>query len=50
VSELWEVSRMIRSCMRVRDCECQKMWGWMRVFRSCVGFVVEGSKCWEMWK
>jgi hypothetical protein len=50
VSELWEVSRMSWSCVSVRDCECQKMWEWMRVFQSCAGFVVVGSECQETWE
>jgi hypothetical protein len=47
VSELWEVSGMIRSCMGVEDCELLEGVG---VFWSCAGFVVEGSECQEMWE
>jgi hypothetical protein len=48
VSGLWEVSRMIWSCVSVGDCELLEMWEWMGVFWSCAGFVVEGSECQEM--
>jgi hypothetical protein len=45
VSELREVSGMIRSCVSVRYCELSEMWEWMEVFQSCMGFVVEESEC-----
>jgi hypothetical protein len=50
VSELWEVSRMIQSCMSVEDCELLED---IRVNGSVLElcrFVGEGSECWEMWE